>query len=72
MLKISDRGVGMAIKYYCTVPTVDSNATITFTAEVLNFGNKLSSIGFGLILLTSIITSIVCKYSQKKRPLENL
>jgi len=65
-LRISDKGVGMSIRYYCIIPTVDSNATITFTTAVLNFGNKLSSIGFGLILLTSIITSIVYKYSQKK------
>ena len=65
-LRISDKGVGMSIRYYCTIPTVDSNATITFTTAVLNFGNKLSSIGFGLILLSSIITSIVYKNSQKK------
>ncbi|NPD90745.1 MAG: hypothetical protein HGN29_18700 [Asgard group archaeon] len=71
-LKISDRGVGMFIRYFCTIPTVDSNATVTFATAVLNFGNKLSSIGFGLILLTSIITSIVYKYSQKKRPFKNL
>lgn len=71
-LKISDRGVGMFIRYFCTIPTADSNATVTFTTEVLNFGNKLSSIGYGLIFLTSIITSIVYKYSQKKRPFKNL
>jgi hypothetical protein len=71
-LKISDRGVGMVIRYFCTTLAVDSNATITFTTQVLNFGNKLSSIGFGLILLTSIITSIVYKYTQKKSHLKNL
>lgn len=71
-LKISDKGVGMFIRYYCTIPTVDSNATITFITQVLNFGYKVSSIGYGLILLTSIITLIVYKYSQKRRSLKKL
>ena len=71
-LKISDRGVGMFIRYYCTIPTEDSNATITFTTEVLNSGHKLSSIGFGLILLTSVITAIIFKYSYRKKSLKKL
>lgn len=70
-LKISDRGVGMFIRYFCTIPTVDSNATITFTTEVLNTGHKLSFAGYGLILLAFIVTSIVYKYSQKKKPHKN-
>lgn len=68
-LKISDRGVGMIIKYYCTIPTVDSNATITFTTEVLNSGNKLPFIGYGLTFLTSVIIAIVYKFSKKKKHL---
>ncbi|MCE7743514.1 MAG: hypothetical protein GPJ52_00100 [Candidatus Heimdallarchaeota archaeon] len=69
-LKISDRGVGMFIKYYCTVPTMNSNATIIFTTMVLNFGYKLSFFDFGLTLLTCTIIVIV--YKSFKRRTENI
>jgi len=68
----STRPLALAIWYYCTVPTVGSNATITFTTNVLNIGHALPSIGFGLAFLTSIIIATVYKYSQKKRSLKKL
>ncbi len=66
----STRPLALAIWYYCTVPTVDSNATITFTTNVLNIRQALPSIGFGLVFLTSIIVATVYKYSQKKNHLK--
>lgn len=64
-LKLSDCGVGMVIKYYCTIPLEGSNATITFTTKVLNFGNKLSSIGYGLVFLSCVIIAIRFKRKRK-------
>lgn len=67
----SDRSFASSIWYYCTVPTVDSNATITFITSVLNIGQHLSFVGFGLTFLTCIIVAAVYKYSQKKNHLKN-
>lgn len=67
----SDRSFASSIWYYCTVPTTDSNATITFTTTVLDIGHSLPSIGFALTFLTSIIVAAVYKYSQKKNHLKN-
>ena len=67
----SDRSFASSIWYYCSVPAAYSNATITFTTTVLNIGQNLSFVGFGLTFLTSIIVAAVYKYSQKKNHLKN-